>query len=403
MGHSRVLLSSAPVALLGHLPFPRHAGAGRHSGTSKKRTTAVPAHVVALRHPASGGQVRQLRGLFLHEDEAIFKVILRIKGGGCYEYSLYARKAQMNCELIEYGGWKRNIRVSNGRLELIITLDVGPRILHFGACGCGNVFSVFPEQLGRKARGKWMLWGGHRLWVAPEHKPRTYELDNGPIELERIRGGVRVVAPPGPITGLQKSIEIRFDDRSNGVEVAHTLTNTLRRPVECAPWALSVMAPRGLAILPLPPVVSHDDRVTPNQNWSLWSYTDLSDPRIRVGSKFVLIRQDPRRGPTKLGMAQREGWVGYLRRGELFVKLFARDDRGLYPDGNVNLEVYTDRRILELETLAPLGALKPGASATHKERWHLFQGVPACASERDVVKHVTPITRRLLAGQARSG
>ena len=69
----------------------------------------------------------------------------------------------------------------------------------------------------------------------------------------------------------------------------------------------------------------------------------------------------------------------------------------------MNLEVYTDRRILELETLAPLGVLKPGASATHKECWHLFRGVPACASEGDVVKHVMPIMKKLLAGRARSG
>lgn len=345
----------------------------------------------------------QTQRFFVHDELLGIKVILRTKAQECYEYSLFSKGMCMQVDIVEYAGWKRNVRVSNGRLELIVTLDVGPRILHFGACGGANLFAVFPEQLGRKARGKWMLWGGHRLWVAPEHKPRTYELDNGPVSFEKIRGGVRAIAPAGPLTGLRKSIEIRFDDRSNGVEVAHTLTNTSRRPAECAPWALSVMAPRGLAIIPLPPVVSHDDRVTPNQNWSLWSYTDLSDPRIRIGSNYVLIRQDPRRGSTKLGLAQREGWVAYLRRGDLFVKLFDRDDRRMYPDGNVNLEVYTDRRILELETLAPLAVLKPGASATHKERWHLFQEVPACASERDVLKHIAPITKKLLAGQARSG
>ena len=309
----------------------------------------------------------------------------------------------MHIETVPFGGWKNCLRVSDGRVELVVTLDVGPRVLHFGACGGANVFGVFPEQAGRKARGKWMLWGGHRLWVAPEHKPRTYELDNGPVVFKQIGDRVRVTAPPGPLTGLQKSIEIGFDRRSGGVEVAHILTNTLKRSVECAPWALSVMATRGLAILPLPPVVSHDDRVTPNQNWSLWSYTDLSDPRFRIGSRFMLMRQDPARGPTKIGMAQREGWVAYLRRGDLFVKLFNRDDRRVYPDGNVNLEVYTDGRILELETLAPLVSLKPGSAVTHRERWHLVRGVAACATERDVLWRVVPITKKLLAGRARSG
>ena len=115
------------------------------------------------------------------------------------------------------------------------------------------------------------------------------------------------------------------------------------------------------------------------------------------------MRQDPARGPTKIGMAQREGWVAYLRRGDLFVKLFNRDDRRVYPDGNVNLEVYTDGRILELETLAPLVSLKPGSAVTHRERWHLVRGVAACATERDVLWRVVPITKKLLAGRARSG
>ncbi len=277
------------------------------------------------------------------------------------------------CELISYGKWRRNLRLSNGLIELVVTLDVGPRILRCGFVGERNLFGEFPEQLGKSGEKKWMIRGGHRLWVAPEKKPHTYEPDNGPVEFRRVRGGVRVIGTPGPLTGIRKTIEIRLDPKSARVAVTHVLTNAGRKPVECAAWALSVMAARGVAVIPLPPLVAHDQRVTPNQNWSLWGYTDLSDPRISIKPPFLQVGQDPKRGPTKLGLAVREGWASYWVDGYLFVKRFVRDDRRTYPDGNVNFEVYTDKRILELETLGPLTVLKPSRSVKHEEEWLLFR------------------------------
>ena len=100
----------------------------------------------------------------------------------------------------------------------------------------------------------------------------------------------------------------------------------------------------------------------------------MTDPRLKFNPRFVLVKQDPRRGPFKLGLSQREGWVAYLRDGNLFVKEFARKDGAVYPDGDVNFEVYTDENLLELETMGPLVMLKPGRSTRNEERWTLFKG-----------------------------
>lgn len=305
----------------------------------------------------------------------------------------------MKISVIPYGTWRRNLQLATREIELIATLDVGPRILRFGFRGGPNVFGEFPEQLGRKAGKKWMLWGGHRLWVAPERKPETYEIDNGPVACRRIPGGVRLVAPAGPLTGIQKTLEIRPGPRANQVRVRHILTNRGSKPVECSPWALSVMARRGLAIIPLPRLVPHDQRTLPNQNWSLWAYTDIADPRWTLGPGFVLVRQDPARGPMKLGLAQREGWVAYQAGESVFVKQFSRDDRAAYPDHDVNFEVYTDRRILELESLGPLAKLAPGRSAAHDETWSLFRGIQRCRTIADARRRVVPLIRRLSAGR----
>ena len=291
------------------------------------------------------------------------------------------------------GGWANNVRLSNGEIELVASLDVGPRILRFAHVGGPNAFGDFPEQLGRVGESKWMLRGGHRLWVAPERKPETYEPDNEPVGMDRLADGVRLTQKTGVMTHLRKVMELRIPAGGNAVVVDHRLVNEGSRAVECAAWGLSVMRQGGVAIVPLPKLVPHDDRCTPNQNWSLWSYTDLTDSRFRMDRGMLRISQAPNGEPFKIGLAQREGWAGYWADGQLFLKWFRHADECRYPDGNVNFEVYTDPRILEMETLGPLALLEPGASVSHREVWALHRDVPACGNANEVSRHIFPLAR----------
>ena len=81
----------------------------------------------------------------------------------------------LTIETVPYRGWKRNIRLTNSQVELIVTQEVGPRILRFGFIGAQNVFGELTEQMGGTGEKEWMIRGGHRLWMAPEEKPKSYE------------------------------------------------------------------------------------------------------------------------------------------------------------------------------------------------------------------------------------
>lgn len=295
----------------------------------------------------------------------------------------------MKMERMEFNGWSNCYRLTDGRVELVVTADIGPRIVRFGRVGGANMFREMPGQQGGSGEGEWMIRGGHRLWLAPEEKPLTYELDNGPVRVETIRGGLRTVQPRGPLSGVQKTMDITMDE-AGLVRIVHTLVNRRRRAVKAAPWALTVMDRGGVAIIPLPAKISHADRLTHNQEWSLWGYTDFTDPRWTLGSRYILFRQDPQRGPNKLGLAHREGWVAYAKGGDLFVKYFGFKERGRYPDGGVNFETFSNEDILELESLGPLASLAPGRSVHHTEYWQLSSGIGAIKSEADVDKRVLP-------------
>ncbi|MCF7838433.1 MAG: DUF4380 domain-containing protein [Candidatus Marinimicrobia bacterium] len=294
-------------------------------------------------------------------------------------------------ERVSYGGWTDCVRLANGEVEAIVTGAVGPRVIRLGFIGQRNLFAQVPEQMGRQGESTWQIRGGHRFWLAPEDAEQTYELDNEPVACRAAPNGLTVSQPPGSRTHMAKQMRLTLDPRRNGFEVRHTLRNAGRRPVTWAPWALSVMAPGGQLIVPLPEKKPHPEHMLPNQQWILWPYTDLGDARWRIGPRYLTLRQNRRRGPNKLGLMHREGWVAYQLGEFVFIKEFACRAGADYPDGGVNFETFTNEWMLEVESLGPLVTLAPGRSVTHLERWRLHRGVPPCRTEQDLDRHIRPL------------
>ncbi|HUJ11311.1 MAG TPA: hypothetical protein VL171_14940 [Verrucomicrobiae bacterium] len=291
-----------------------------------------------------------------------------------------------------YKGWPNCYRLANETIELIVTTDVGPRIIRFGFVGGDNEFVEFPDQLGKTGGKEWRIYGGHRFWHAPEVEPRTYFPDNDPVRLEQHDGFVRVIQPIESTTGIQKEIDIRLHPKDARVETVHRLRNCGLWDVELAPWALSVMACGGTAIVPLPSRGSHGKHLLPENSLTLWKYTNMGDPRWTWGNKFILLRQDstPTVLPQKIGVMTSEGWAAYARDGHLFLKQFQYVAGVPYPDFGSCVEVFTNHEILEVETLGPLVTLRSGAHVEHTERWFLFRDVPVPKNDADVEKHILP-------------
>jgi hypothetical protein len=294
-------------------------------------------------------------------------------------------------EKISYKGWPNCFRLSNNQVDLIITGDVGPRIIRLGFVGEDNEFKEFADQMGQTGGDEWRIYGGHRLWHAPEVMGRTYFPDNTPVKVEERAGGVHIVQPTETTTGIQKEMEIRLAPDQAHVQVTHRLRNTGPWAVEFAPWALSVMAQGGRAIIPLPKLGRHEDNLLPTSSLALLAYTDMADPRWTWGTKYILLRQDPAAAkPVKVGVMNTQGWVAYARANHLFVKKFAYVAGAAYPDLGCSVETFTNAEMLEVETLGPLVALQPGAAVEHVEDWFLFRDVPAPSDDADVDKNLMP-------------
>jgi len=298
----------------------------------------------------------------------------------------------VHIEKVNYQGWPNSYQLSNGLVDLVVTTDVGPRIIRFGFCGERNEFKEYAGMLGQKAGDEWRIYGGHRLWHAPEVIPRTYFPDNSPVALEQHADWVRVIQPAETTTGIRKEMDIRLAAGSARAEVMHRLYNCGPWTVELAPWALSVMAPGGRAIIPLPPRGAHSQFLLPLSSLALYAYTDMSDPRWTWGRKYVMLRQDSAAAsPQKLGLSVPDGWAAYARDGRLFVVRFAYLAGASYPDMGSSVETFTNAEMLELETVGPLVRLLPGATVEHLERWYLFHDVPEPGDDEDVDRDLLPL------------
>jgi hypothetical protein len=277
-------------------------------------------------------------------------------------------------EKVSYGGWANCLRVFNNDVDLVVTTDVGPRVIRYGFVGGQNVFKEFADQMGQSGEATWQPRGGHRIWIAPEIVPDTYAPDNVPVQATVGEDSVELIAPVEPETGLEKSIAVEL--YADGVKVTHRIRNEGPEGRTLAPWALSMMAPGGVGIAKFPPRGTHPENLPPTNPLIMWAFTDLSDPRWTFTKKYLLLRQDPGcKTVQKLGLFNEKTVAAYLLGSDLFVKRYDADPSKTYPDFGASYETFTNDGFLELETLGPLEEVAPGGVVEHVERWSLHRGV----------------------------
>jgi hypothetical protein len=273
-------------------------------------------------------------------------------------------------EIVAFGGWDRCARFINGDIELLVTLEVGPRIIRFGKFDGPNELKQFEKHSGLTGGDEYRSYGGHRLWIAPEEVPKTYQPDNLPVEVSEVGESTSFRSAPDAYH-LQKEIRVR--PFHGGFRIDHYIHNRGLYAIELAPWALTVMAVGGTCYVPQPEFAPHGSNLLPARPIVLWPYTNMADSRYTWGEEMILLRQTDG-GPTKFGAMVDQGYAAYANHGNVFVKRFDAYKDETYPDFHVNFEAFTRHDMLEVETLGPLETVSPGTAAIHSESWYLLEG-----------------------------
>lgn len=304
--------------------------------------------------------------------------------------------AQVTIERIPYFNQPNCYKLSNGAVDVIVTSDIGPRIIAYRLTGGANMLAEMSASDKVETEfGVWHPWGGHRLWHAPEEKPRTYVPDDSPVRVKQENGAVRLTQDTEKQTGIQKEMLVALSPDTSEVTVTMTLTNHNLWAVDLAPWGLTIMRGGGTEVIPQEPFISHDEKLLPGRAMVLWNYTDLTDPRLHFGKKFIVLKVDEaNKAENKLGFENKPGWAAYNVQGNLFVKRFGFQPSATYPDQGCNFETYTAGSFIEMESLGPMVKLQPGQSVTHVERWYLFKDVKLPSDEAGIEATLTPLLKQ---------
>jgi hypothetical protein len=254
-----------------------------------------------------------------------------------------------------------------------VPTEIGPRILYFASEKKPkvNLFTVFPKVEMETEDGSWKVYGGHRLWSSPEEKPRTYSIDNSPVEVTITKDSFTIHGNPEERNSVQKEITVKPLSRQ-GVQVVHSIKNIGRWPIRMACWGLTIMRKNGFAIIPFKASKVDKQGLLPDRRVVFWPYTTLLDQRLRITDEFIFLKQDPKAPtPTKIGATANPTWAAYWVDGAAFVKML-HNEEGEYPDFGCNVESYTFMDSLEFETLSPLRLVEPSQSIQHIETWRIL-------------------------------
>lgn len=295
----------------------------------------------------------------------------------------------------DFRGWPNTYRLSNGLVEARVVSDIGPRIMDFHPVGGSNVLYVRDTEAGGSGESQWVQRGGWRLWIAPEQTETTYVPDNVPctatIENDAT---LHVTGQPQAAAGIQKTIEVTLPPGEARLHLVARVKNISAHPLTYAAWSLPVLRPGGRAFVPLD--VGSLTAFDATRRLFLWSYTSFADPRYRFGDRLIQIDHSAvkpaspgqagrRDDESKIGVDSAQGWAAYLLEGTLFLKRFAHDAAGHYPDGGATIEVYSSHEFLELEDLGPLTTITPGGEIVLQEDWWLFNGASVPPAEAEAI------------------
>lgn len=277
----------------------------------------------------------------------------------------------------EYG---KCVSISNGVIEALITIDLGPRIISFGYINGTNFMSSNRAAYAPKTdkeytdfwgEGRaWENFGGHRIWLSPESYPETYLPDDRKVAYTATENGAIFTPEADTQVGVIKTLEVKMDADDAKMQVTMKVTNISDAPKQFAIWALSVCDKGGTLIVPMN---TNDTGLLANRSISVWPYTDMSNDRIYWGSKYVTVRQDENaEKPIKIGFDLNCGTAYYVLGDDILRKNYKTNHPdGVYPDGGCSFETYTNDVMLEFETLGELKTVAKGETSEHSEVWTL--------------------------------
>jgi len=262
----------------------------------------------------------------------------------------------------------RVLWMTDGKTDLAVALDFGIRVVHLSAAGCENLFYVQPaDRSDGYVAGDWCLYGGHRLWLSPESWD-SYFPDNSPIRYTVCDDAILFEQGLDTQLNVYKSLCVRFLE-DGSISIRQQIRNASDQPLTGAAWGVNTLDAGGTAEIVFACV--EPGGFQPTRSISLWSVTNLGDPRLRFTHNRLFATHMPLKDYLKLGFFCNPGHVVFKNKGQSMQLTFDADPDAEYSDNGCNFELFMCAQFMELESLGKKTDILPGQCAVHTEYWRI--------------------------------
>lgn len=283
---------------------------------------------------------------------------------------------------VEFENFGKCLSISNEKIKILVTVDIGPRIIYFGLINGKNVLfndikrdyvedlEVIKNYYGEdKIRYR---YGGHKMLTLPEIMPDSFYPDNNPLTYSITPNGAVFFQDEQEKNDISISLELILNESSNDLMIVHTLKNTSKVEQSIGISASSDMNPSGTLIIPQNQ--SFTSKLLPNRSFAFWPYSKTNDKRLYLGNDFITIKHsEDNKDEFKFGLNNYSNWAAYINDDNIFIKNYVHNKKAKYPDFNSSFEVYVDENLLEIKSLSPVYNLEPQNIIKHVENWSLFE------------------------------
>lgn len=276
-----------------------------------------------------------------------------------------------------YHGWPGSLRISNGKVEVIVVPAIG-RVQQFGFAGEAGVFWENRALDGDPATWDqgWINFGGDKTWPSPEAEwgrftgkkewqpPPAFD---GMAHEAKIQpnGDVLLISPVDRFFGLRVTRRVRLDPLKPILTVATSYERTGDKSIEVGIWVITQFKEPVGVFAPIP-----------KEAGMAGGYVLLgkeTPPSLQIENGLLRLTRHPKQ-PFKIGTeAGSLLWVGK----DCACRIDSpRLPGAVYPDQSSSAEIYTNPDPLpyvELEMLGPLHTMKAGDKIQRTNVYTLFR------------------------------
>ena len=281
-------------------------------------------------------------------------------------------------------GWPV-VAQSNAIAAVAVAPSIGGRIVSFRLGDREFIFTE-PALAGRSKTvddPDPQFWaGGARTWLAPQERwrvdgtawPPPPRLDYGPWTVSEADGSILASSPVETdarwnCAGMRIERSVALAASGARLEVVHTLINTSDRHQAWAPWSNVQVAATPGATWAYFPVQSTGQYQPNGYMWYGPPSVAATQGRPHPGLGIAAVQYLHREG--KLGADADRGWICTVEDGWAFARHWIIPAGVRFTENGNTLAIYTcgTQRLMEIEAMAPLAELPPGARTTFRETW----------------------------------